>query len=100
MHFATPFCAQVTDAITRRQAVHTVPITFLDRSAFIKVTGNEGQRQLNISFGFRTYEPDGLLAYHKFLTRGYVKVGLPAGAESVQCRLEGFRLVISVIPSY
>ena len=82
--------------------MHTVPITFLDRSAFIKVTGNEGQRQLNISFGFRTYEPDGLLAYHKFLTRGYVKVGPLAGAVlQAGLRLSdvrnGFRPVIFIM---
>ena len=51
-----------------------VPLTFLDRGAHIKVTGNEGQTQLNITFSFRTYEPDGVLAFHKFLSSGYVKV--------------------------
>ena len=54
--------------------MHVVPITFLDRGAHIKVTGNEGQTQLNITFSFRTYEPDGVLAFHSFLSSGYVKV--------------------------
>lgn len=31
-------------------------------------------KKLNISFSFRTYEERGLLAHHKFLTNGYVKV--------------------------
>ena len=61
------------------QAVHTVPMTFLDRTAFVKVTGNEGQTQMNITFEFRTYEENGLLAYHNFLTRGFVKVSLFSG---------------------
>lgn len=57
-----------------RQAVHVVPLTFTDRSSFIKVDGNEGQQQVNISFSFRTYEPDGVMAYHDFNSAGYVKV--------------------------
>lgn len=31
-------------------------------------------KKLNISFSFRTYEERGLLAHHKFLMNGYVKV--------------------------
>lgn len=31
-------------------------------------------KKLNISLSFRTYEERGLLAHHKFLTNGYVKV--------------------------
>ncbi|XP_043205500.1 neurexin-4-like [Amphibalanus amphitrite] len=65
-------------------AVHTVPMTFLDRTAFVKVTGNEGQTTLNISFEFRTYEEDGMLAYHNFLTRGYVKIFLEDGRFKVE----------------
>ncbi|XP_037077465.1 LOW QUALITY PROTEIN: neurexin-4-like [Pollicipes pollicipes] len=69
-------------------AVHTVPITFLDRSAFIKVTGNDGQKQLNISFGFRTYEENGVMAYHKFLSAGSVKVFLQQGRFKVELATE------------
>ena len=57
-----------------RQAVHVVPITFQDRGAHIKVVGNEGQTRLNITFSFRTYEQDGVLAFHNFLSNGYIKV--------------------------
>lgn len=31
-------------------------------------------KKINISLSFRTYEGRGLLAHHKFLTNGYVKV--------------------------
>jgi len=31
-------------------------------------------KKINISLSFRTYEERGLLAHHKFLINGYVKV--------------------------
>lgn len=33
-------------------------------------------KKINISLSFRTYEERGLLAHHKFLTNGYVKVSI------------------------
>ncbi|XP_037092008.1 neurexin-4-like [Pollicipes pollicipes] len=79
-------------------AVHTVPMTFKDRSAYIKVDGNEGQTQLNISFGFRTYEEDGVMAFHKFLSSGYVKVYLQKGRFNVAILTDGLKQPVVLDP--
>lgn len=51
-----------------------VPVTFLSRPSHARIKSYEGAKKLNISLSFRTYEDRGLLAHHKFLTNGYVKV--------------------------
>ncbi|XP_043229455.1 neurexin-4-like [Amphibalanus amphitrite] len=78
-------------ALANCPAVHVVPLTFQDRGAHIKVVGNEGQTTLNISFSFRTYERDGMLAFHNFLSDGYVKVYLQAGRFKVAIMTTGMK---------
>lgn len=51
-----------------------VPVTFLSRSSYARIRSYEGMKKINISLSFRTYEERGLLAHHKFLINGYVKV--------------------------
>ena len=49
-------------------------MTFLTPGSHAKLRGYEEIRSMNVSFSFRTYEPNGLLLYHKFNSQGYVKV--------------------------
>ncbi|KAL4092111.1 hypothetical protein QTP88_026673 [Uroleucon formosanum] len=53
-----------------------VPVTFLSRSSYARIRSYEGMNKINISLSFRTYEERGLLAHHKFLINGYVKLYL------------------------
>lgn len=51
-----------------------MPVTFLTKGSYARLRGYEGMKSLNISFSFRTYEEDGLMAYHEFSSTGFVKV--------------------------
>ena len=56
-----------------------VPITFLTANSYAKLPGYEGVNTLNISLDFRTYEENGLLAYHRFTSPGFVKMFIELG---------------------
>lgn len=56
-----------------------MPVTFLRRTAYVRLKGYEGTRSLNVSLSFRTYEEKGLIIYHEFSSKGYVKVFLEDG---------------------
>ena len=52
-----------------------IPVTFLSPKSFLKLNGFEGTKSMNVSLEFRTYEANGLIMYHRFLTAGgYIKV--------------------------
>ncbi|CAG0892829.1 unnamed protein product [Cyprideis torosa] len=55
-----------------------VPVTFVEPNTFIRLTGYEGVRTMNISLDFRTFEQEGMLFYHR-LYDGYIKVYLHEG---------------------
>nr|CAG4643694.1 EOG090X00DN [Lepidurus arcticus] len=54
-------------------AEQVIPITFLTASSYARLPSYEGTKSLNVSLAFRTYEENGLLAYHKFTSDGSVK---------------------------
>lgn len=62
------------------------PVTFLTRASFARMKGYEGMKQLNVSFYFRTYEDRGLMVYHEFTSRGYLKVYLEFGKVKVDIK--------------
>ena len=49
-------------------------MTFLTSTSYAQLVGYEGVQSLNVTFSFRTYEPDGLLLYHAFTAGGFLKV--------------------------
>lgn len=49
-------------------------MTFLTTTSYAKLVGYEGVQSLNVTFSFRTYEPEGLLLYHAFTAGGFLKV--------------------------
>ncbi|XP_049770774.1 neurexin-4 isoform X2 [Schistocerca cancellata] len=65
------------------------PVTFLTAGSFVKLKGYEGVRSLNVSFAFRTYEPNGLLMHHSFLTSGHVRLFLHEGKVKVRIVTNG-----------
>nr|CAD7438043.1 unnamed protein product [Timema bartmani] len=66
-----------------------IPVTFLTKNSFARLKGYEGARSLNVSFSFRTYEEDGLLLFHKFLSDGQVKLFLDDGKIKVDIVTSG-----------
>nr|CAD7425131.1 unnamed protein product [Timema monikensis] len=66
-----------------------IPVTFLTKNSYAKLKGYEGVRSLNVSFSFRTYEEDGLLLFHKFLSDGEVKLFLDDGKIKVDLVTSG-----------
>ena len=56
-----------------------VPITFLTANSYAKLPGYEGVSSLNLSLDFRTFEENGLLAYHRFTSPGFVKLFIETG---------------------
>lgn len=81
----------------RYERVHTgfncpdppvTPVTFLTRGSYAKLKGYEGIKQMNVSFLFRTYEDRGMMMYHDFTSRGYVKVYLEEGKVKVEVKTD------------
>lgn len=63
-----------------------VPVTFLTSSSYAKLKGYDGVNSMNISLSFRTYEDQGIIVYHKFIDRGYVKMYLFEGRLKVDIK--------------
>ncbi|XP_050545470.1 neurexin-4 isoform X2 [Daktulosphaira vitifoliae] len=61
-----------------------IPVTFLTQSSHALIKSYEGMKKINISLSFRTYEEKGMLAHHKFLTNGHVKLFLENGSIMVE----------------
>ncbi|KAI5723877.1 hypothetical protein M8J76_012129 [Diaphorina citri] len=51
-----------------------VPVTFTTPGSYARLKGYEGMKQMNVTFSFRTYENNGLLVFHKFLSEGHGKI--------------------------
>jgi hypothetical protein len=49
-------------------------LTFKSPEAYLRYNSYEDFPSINVSLEFRTYEPKGLLIYHKFSEEGYFKV--------------------------
>lgn len=64
------------------------PVTFLTRGSYARLKGYEGIKQMNVSFLFRTYEDKGMMVYHEFTSRGYVKVYLEFGKVKVEIKTD------------
>lgn len=64
------------------------PVTFVTRGSYARLKGYEGIKQLNVSFLFRTYEERGMMLYHDFTSRGYVKVYLEEGKVKVDIQTD------------
>lgn len=62
-------------------------VTFLTRLSHARLKGYEAQKQMNVSFYFRTYEDKGLMMYHEFASKGFVKVFLEEGKVKVELKL-------------
>uniref|UniRef100_A0A8D8V989 Neurexin-4 n=2 Tax=Cacopsylla melanoneura TaxID=428564 RepID=A0A8D8V989_9HEMI len=61
-----------------------VPVTFTTTGSYARLKGYEGMKQMNVTFSFRTYENNGLLVFHKFLSDGHVKLYLEGGKIKVE----------------
>ncbi|KAG4070327.1 hypothetical protein HA402_006469 [Bradysia odoriphaga] len=64
------------------------PVTFLTRGSHARLKGYEGVHQMNVSFFFRTYEDRGIMFYHDFTSRGYVKLYLEEGKIKVEIKTD------------
>ena len=62
------------------------PVTFTTRQSYAKLKGYESQQQLNVSFQFRTYEEKGIMLYHEFGSKGFVKVFLEDGKVKIDLK--------------
>nr|UEK51597.1 neurexin IV-like protein [Parasacculina yatsui] len=59
-------------------------VTFTSQRSYLQYEGGSDLSQMNTSFGFRTFEPDGLMMYHNFKSRGFIKVYLDSGLLTIQ----------------
>lgn len=65
-----------------------MPVTFLTRTSYAKLKGYEGVKTMNVSLAFRTYEDKGLMIYHEFSSKGYVKVFLEDGRVKTEIKTD------------
>ncbi|XP_014218966.1 neurexin-4 isoform X2 [Copidosoma floridanum] len=86
---------EANDEKWRYQLVHTsyscpeppiISVTFLTSSSYAKLKGYEGLFSMNISLSFRTYEGQGIIFYHDFISSGYVKMFLEEGKLKVELK--------------
>lgn len=63
------------------------PVTFTTRNSYAKLKGYESQQQMNVSFHFRTYEEKGVMLYHEFGSRGFIKVFLEEGKVKIDLKM-------------
>ncbi|XP_043289273.1 neurexin-4 isoform X1 [Venturia canescens] len=61
-----------------------VPVTFLTPRTYARIEGYDGVTSMNISLAFRSYEERGLIVFHEFTSRGYVKLFLEDGKLKVE----------------
>ena len=54
-------------------------LTFTTSDSFVRVVGYEGSYNVNMSMQIRTWQAEGVLVFHKFSSRGYLKVFLHEG---------------------
>lgn len=82
----------------RYQTVHTsyscpeppiIPVTFLTSSSYAKLKGYEGVNSLNISLSFRTYEDQGIILHHEFISSGHVRLFLEEGKLKISILAKG-----------
>ncbi|XP_018016939.1 neurexin-4 isoform X2 [Hyalella azteca] len=59
-------------------------LTFKSPEAYLRYNSYEDFPSINVSLEFRTYEPKGLLIYHKFSEEGYFKLFLEDGHVKVE----------------
>lgn len=71
-----------------------IPVTFLTSKAHARLRGYEGVNSMNVSFSFRTYEENGMMLYHEFLSNGHVKVYLEDGKVKVELITENNPIAI------
>lgn len=81
----------------RFEKVHTLyscpdppitPVTFNTRDSYARLKGYEGIKQMNVSFFFRTYEDRGVLMFHEFTSKGYVKIYFEYGKVKVDIKTD------------
>jgi hypothetical protein len=54
-------------------------VTFQTSNIFIRVFGYEGSYNMNMSFQLRTWQEEGVIVFHKFSSKGYLKIFLHDG---------------------
>jgi contactin associated protein-like 2 len=71
----------------------TLPVTFKTEKSFVKLTGDEGSENLNVTLDFRTYEENGLLIYHSFASEGFISVSVEEARVKVRLAAAGIPVV-------
>ena len=54
-------------------------VTFTTSDSFVRVVGYEGSYNMNMSMEIKTWQQEGVLVFHKFSSRGYLKIILHGG---------------------
>jgi contactin associated protein-like 2 len=78
--------------------LNLIPMTFKDRNSYLYATRNPGAQRLDVSFGMRTFELEGLLYHHRFAKdtanqdTGYIKLYLAEDSMQRSCLNIKFRL--------
>ena len=54
-------------------------VTFKTSESFVRVVGYEGSYNLHMSFQLRTWQEEGVIVFHKFSSKGYLKIFLHEG---------------------
>ena len=54
-------------------------VTFTTGDSFVRVVGYEGSYNMNMSLQIRTWQEEGVIVFHKFSSKGYLKIFLHEG---------------------
>ncbi len=73
--------------------LNLIPMTFKDQNSYLYAVRNPGSQRLDVSFGMRTFELEGMLYYHRFAKdaanqdSGYIKMFISEAALVIKFRL-------------
>ena len=82
-------CVLLVSIVTPRILSDDEAVTFTTSESFVRVVGYEGSYNLNMSLHLRTWQEEGVLVFHKFSSRGYLKIFLNEGRMMAEVVSEG-----------
>ena len=81
-------------------SVHNEAVTFTTSDSFVRVVGYEGSYNMNMSLQLRTWQEEGVVVFHKFRSKGHLKIFLHEGRLRADVVSEGGGTPLTRIEHY
>ena len=81
-------------------SVHNEAVTFTTSDSFVRVVGYEGSYNMNMSLQLRTWQEEGVVVFHKFSSKGHLKIFLHEGRLRAEVVSEGGGTPLTTLEHY